>query len=93
VNNIPPQDLRVFIHGARRASFRTAADELGAYVSKRISMLKETLEVKSCLPYDPPRVPDSRVGNTCVVPCRFARLRLHQNQFGVGTRLFDDDTG
>jgi DNA-binding transcriptional LysR family regulator len=31
VNNIPPQDLRVFIHAARRASFAAAAaSELGA---------------------------------------------------------------
>jgi hypothetical protein len=37
----------VFIHAAHRASFRAAADALGAYVSKRSSMLKETLEVKS----------------------------------------------
>jgi LysR family transcriptional activator of dmlA len=49
VNNIPPQDLRVFIHAARRASFRAAADELSAspaYVSKRILMLEKTLKVK-----------------------------------------------
>jgi LysR family transcriptional activator of dmlA len=49
VNNIPPQDLRVFIHAARRASFAAAADELGAspaYVSKRIAMLEEALRVK-----------------------------------------------
>ena len=31
MNNIPPQDLRVFIHAARRASFAAAAaSELGA---------------------------------------------------------------
>jgi LysR family transcriptional activator of dmlA len=49
VNNIPPQDLRVFIHAARRASFAAAADELGAspaYVSKRIALLEEALRVK-----------------------------------------------
>jgi LysR family transcriptional activator of dmlA len=49
VNNIPPQDLRVFIHAARRASFGAAASELGAspaYVSKRIAMLERTLRVK-----------------------------------------------
>jgi LysR family transcriptional regulator, transcriptional activator for dmlA len=49
VNNILPQDLRVFIHAARRANFAAAAIELGAspaYVSKRIAMLEETLKVK-----------------------------------------------
>jgi LysR family transcriptional activator of dmlA len=49
VNNIPPQDLRVFIHAARRASFAAAAQELGAspaYVSKRIALLEDTLKVK-----------------------------------------------
>ena len=46
---MPPQELRVFIHAARRASFRAADDELGAspaYVSKRISMLEETPKVR-----------------------------------------------
>jgi LysR family transcriptional regulator, transcriptional activator for dmlA len=49
VNNILPQDLRVFIHAARCASFAAAAHALGAspaYVSKRIAMLEETLKVK-----------------------------------------------
>jgi LysR family transcriptional activator of dmlA len=49
VNNILPQDLRVFIHAARLASFAAAAHEMGAspaYVSKRIAMLEETLKVK-----------------------------------------------
>jgi LysR family transcriptional activator of dmlA len=49
VNNIPPQDLRVFIHAARRASFAAAASELGAspaYVSKRVAMLEDVLRVK-----------------------------------------------
>jgi LysR family transcriptional activator of dmlA len=48
VNNILPQDLRVFIHAARRASFAAAAHELGAspaYVSKRIAILERTLRV------------------------------------------------
>ena len=49
MNNILPQDLRVFIHAARRANFAAAALELGAspaYVSKRIAMLEDTLKVK-----------------------------------------------
>jgi LysR family transcriptional activator of dmlA len=49
VNNIPPQDLRVLIHAARRASFAAAAEELGtspAYISKRIAMLEEALGAK-----------------------------------------------
>jgi len=49
VNNILPQDLRVFIHAARRASFAAAAQELGAspaYISKRIALLEGTLKVK-----------------------------------------------
>jgi LysR family transcriptional activator of dmlA len=49
VNNIPPQDLRVFIQAARQASFAAAANELGtspAYVSKRIALLEGTLKVK-----------------------------------------------
>ena len=48
-NNIPPQDLRVFIEAARRASFAAAAEELGAspaYVSKRIAMLEHVLKAK-----------------------------------------------
>jgi LysR family transcriptional regulator, transcriptional activator for dmlA len=49
VNNIPPQDLRVFIQAARMASFAAAANELGtspAYVSKRIALLERSLKVK-----------------------------------------------
>jgi LysR family transcriptional activator of dmlA len=49
VNNIPPQDLRVFIHAARRASFAAAASELGAspaYISKRVAMLEDVVRVK-----------------------------------------------
>src|SRR5579862_3030290 len=49
VNNIPPQDLRVFILAARRASFAAAAEDLGAspaYVSKRIALIEHTLKVK-----------------------------------------------
>jgi LysR family transcriptional activator of dmlA len=49
VNNIPPQDLRVFIHAARQASFAAAANELGtspAYVSKRIGLLERSLKAK-----------------------------------------------
>jgi LysR family transcriptional activator of dmlA len=49
VNNIPPQDLRVFIQAARQASFAAAATELGtspAYVSKRIGLLERILKVK-----------------------------------------------
>jgi LysR family transcriptional regulator, transcriptional activator for dmlA len=46
VNNIPPQDLRVFIHSARQASFAAAAHELGtspAYISNRIGVLERSL--------------------------------------------------
>jgi LysR family transcriptional regulator, transcriptional activator for dmlA len=49
VNNIPPQDLRVLIHAARRASFVAAAEDLGsspAYISKRIAMLEDALGAK-----------------------------------------------
>ena len=49
MNNILPQDLRVFISAARRASFAAAAQELGAspaYISKRIAMLEDQLKVK-----------------------------------------------
>jgi LysR family transcriptional regulator, transcriptional activator for dmlA len=49
VNNIPPQDLRVFILAARKASFAAAAEDLGAspaYVSKRIALLEHALKVK-----------------------------------------------
>jgi LysR family transcriptional activator of dmlA len=49
VNNIPPQDLRVFIYAARQASFAAAANELGtspAYVSKRIGLLERSLKAK-----------------------------------------------
>ncbi len=49
MNNILPQDLRVFIQAARRANFSAAALDLGAspaYVSKRIAMLESSLKVK-----------------------------------------------
>jgi LysR family transcriptional activator of dmlA len=49
VNNIPPQDLRVFVQAARHASFAATASELGqsrAYVSKRIALLERSLKVK-----------------------------------------------
>lgn len=49
VNNIPPQDLRVFVQSARQASFAAAAHELGtspAYISKRIALLERSLKVK-----------------------------------------------
>ena len=47
--NLLPEDLRVFLTVVRRASFATAAQELGAspaYVSKRIRLLEEELGVK-----------------------------------------------
>jgi LysR family transcriptional activator of dmlA len=49
VNNISPQDLRVFVEAARRASFAAAAEDLGAspaYVSKRIAIIEQTLKLK-----------------------------------------------
>ena len=49
MNNIPPQDLRVFVEAARRASFAAAAEGMGAspaYVSKRIAIMEQTLKVK-----------------------------------------------
>ena len=49
MNNARPQDLEVFIHAARLASFAAAAQELGAspaYISKRIALLEEALRVK-----------------------------------------------
>jgi LysR family transcriptional regulator, transcriptional activator for dmlA len=49
VNNIPPQDLRVFLQAARQASFASAASQLGtspAYISKRIALLERTLKTK-----------------------------------------------
>ena len=49
MNNVLPQDLRVFIHAARLASFAAAAKELGAsaaYISKRIAILETALHVK-----------------------------------------------
>ncbi|GAC1306814.1 MAG: LysR substrate-binding domain-containing protein [Steroidobacteraceae bacterium] len=49
MNNVVPQDLRVFVHAARLASFAAAAQELGAsaaYVSKRIGILEDALRVK-----------------------------------------------
>jgi LysR family transcriptional activator of dmlA len=49
VNNARPQDLEVFIHAARLASFAAAAQELGAspaYISKRIALLEDALRVK-----------------------------------------------
>ncbi len=49
MNNVLPQDLQVFIHAARLASFAAAAQELGAspaYISKRIAILEDSLGVK-----------------------------------------------
>ncbi|WP_221008118.1 LysR substrate-binding domain-containing protein [Klebsiella pneumoniae] len=49
MNNLPLlNDLRVFMLVARRAGFAAAAEELGvspAYVSKRVSLLEQTLNV------------------------------------------------
>jgi LysR family transcriptional activator of dmlA len=49
MNNLPLlNDLRVFMLVARRAGFAAAAEELGvspAFVSKRISLLEQTLNV------------------------------------------------
>lgn len=49
MNNLPlPNDLRVFMLVARRAGFAAAAEELGvspAFVSKRVSLLEQTLNV------------------------------------------------
>ena len=49
MNNVPPQDLRVFLVAARRASFVAAAEDLGsspAYVSKRIALIEQALKLK-----------------------------------------------
>ncbi|MBF7821307.1 LysR substrate-binding domain-containing protein [Klebsiella sp. 10982] len=50
MNNLPLlNDLRVFMLVARRASFAVAAEELGvspAFVSKRLSLLEQTLNVR-----------------------------------------------
>lgn len=49
MNNVLPQDLQVFIHAARLASFAAAAHELGAspaYISKRIAILEDGLKVR-----------------------------------------------
>lgn len=50
MNNLPAlDDLNVFIHVARRASFAAAASELGmsaAYVSKRIKLLEQGMGVQ-----------------------------------------------
>lgn len=50
MNNLPNlEDLRVFLHVARRASFAAAASELGmsaAFVSKRIRLLEDDLGVR-----------------------------------------------
>ena len=49
MNNLPLlNDLRVFMLVARRAGFASAAEELGvspAFVSKRIALLEQTLNV------------------------------------------------
>ena len=49
MNNLPLlNDLRVFMLVARRAGFAAAAEELGvspAFVSKRVSLLEQTLNV------------------------------------------------
>jgi LysR family transcriptional activator of dmlA len=52
VNNARPQDLEVFIHAARLASFAAAAQELGAspaYISKRIALLEDALRGQGVL--------------------------------------------
>ena len=50
MNNLPLlNDLRVFMLVARRAGFAAAAEELGvspAFVSKRVSLLEQTLNVQ-----------------------------------------------
>lgn len=50
MNNLPAlDDLNVFVHVARRASFVAAASELGmsaAYVSKRIKLLEQSMGVQ-----------------------------------------------
>ena len=50
MNNLPLlNDLRVFMLVARRAGFASAAEELGvspAFVSKRIALLEQTLNVR-----------------------------------------------
>ncbi|MDB6091039.1 MAG: LysR family transcriptional regulator [Gammaproteobacteria bacterium] len=49
MNNISPQDLRIFIQAARKGSFAAAASELvtsPAYISRRIALLERTLKVK-----------------------------------------------
>ena len=49
MNNLPLlNDLRVFMLVARRAGFAAAAEELGvspAFISKRVSLLEQTLNV------------------------------------------------
>lgn len=49
MNNLPLlNDLRVFMLVARRAGFAAVAEELGvspAFVSKRVSLLEQTLNV------------------------------------------------
>ena len=52
MNNVLPQDLQVFIHAARLASFAAAAQELGAspaYISKRIAILEDSVKRKLAL--------------------------------------------
>lgn len=50
MNNLPSlDDLNIFLQVAKRASFAAVADELGmsaAYISKRIRVLEQTLEVR-----------------------------------------------
>ncbi|MFP3409672.1 LysR family transcriptional regulator, partial [Pseudomonas sp. SIMBA_065] len=50
MNNLPSlDDLNIFLQVAKRASFAAVADELGmsaAYISKRIRMLEQNLEVR-----------------------------------------------
>ncbi len=60
MNNLPLlNDLRVFMLVARRAGFAAAAEELGvspAFVSKRVSLLEQTLNVMLLHPGPPRRV-------------------------------------
>ena len=57
MNNLPLlNDLRVFMLVARRAGFAAAAEELGvspAFVSKRVSLLEQTLtDLELSIPWD-----------------------------------------
>lgn len=61
MNNLPLlNDLRVFMLVARRAGFAAVAEELGvspAFVSKRIALLEQTLNVVLCYTAPPAASP------------------------------------